>query len=47
MMFGYACNDNEDFMPVPIWLAHRLSMRLTQVRRSGEVPTCVPTARPK
>ena len=38
MMFGYACNDNEDFMPVPIWLAHRLSMRLTQVRRSGEVP---------
>jgi S-adenosylmethionine synthetase len=38
MMFGYACNDNEDFMPVPIWLAHRLSMRLTQVRRSGQVP---------
>jgi S-adenosylmethionine synthetase len=38
MMFGYACNDNEDFMPVPIWLAHRLSMRLTQVRRSGLVP---------
>jgi len=37
MMFGYACNDNEDYMPVPIWLAHRLSMRLTQVRRSGEV----------
>jgi S-adenosylmethionine synthetase len=37
MMFGYACNDNEDFMPVPIWLAHRLSMRLTQVRRSGQV----------
>jgi S-adenosylmethionine synthetase len=38
MMFGYACSDNDDFMPVPIWLAHRLSMRLTQVRRSGEVP---------
>jgi len=38
MMFGYACNDNEDFMPLPIWLAHRLSMRLTQVRRSGLVP---------
>lgn len=38
MMFGYACNDNEDFMPVPIWLAHRLSMRLSQVRRSGLVP---------
>jgi len=38
MMFGYACNDNDDFMPLPIWLAHRLSMRLAQVRRSGLVP---------
>ena len=38
MMFGYACSDNEDFMPLPIWLAHRLSMRLAQVRRSGLVP---------
>ena len=38
MMFGYACDDNDDFMPLPIWLAHRLSMRLAQVRRSGEVP---------
>jgi len=38
MMFGYACDDNEDFMPLPIWLAHRLSMRLAQVRRSGQVP---------
>jgi S-adenosylmethionine synthetase len=37
MMFGYACDDNEDFMPLPIWLAHRLSMRLAQVRRSGLV----------
>ncbi len=38
MMFGYACDDNADFMPLPIWLAHRLSMRLAQVRRSGLVP---------
>ncbi len=38
MMFGYACDDNDDYMPLPIWLAHRLSMRLSQVRRSGEVP---------
>jgi len=38
MMFGYACDDNSDFMPLPIWLAHRLSMRLSQVRRSGLVP---------
>ena len=37
MMFGYACSDNEDHMPLPIWLAHRLSMRLSQVRRSGQV----------
>jgi S-adenosylmethionine synthetase len=37
-MFGYACSDNDDFMPLPIWLAHRLSMRLSQVRRSGLVP---------
>src|SRR6202451_1801836 len=38
MIFGYACSDNDDFMPLPIWLAHRLSMRLSQVRRSGQVP---------
>src|SRR3984957_14903051 len=38
MMFGYACDDNDDFMPLPIWMAHRLSMRLSQVRRSGQVP---------
>lgn len=37
MMFGYACDDNADFMPLPIWLAHRLSMRLSQVRRTGAV----------
>ena len=38
MMFGYACDDNSDFMPLPIWLAHRFSLRLSQVRRSGLVP---------
>jgi len=38
MMFGYACSDNEDFMPTPVWLAHRLSMRLSQARRTGAVP---------
>ncbi len=38
MMFGYACQDNDDYMPLPIWLAHRLAMRLAQVRHSGLVP---------
>jgi S-adenosylmethionine synthetase len=38
LMFGYACDDTEDLMPLPIWLAHRLAMRLAQVRRTGQLP---------
>jgi len=38
MMFGYACDDTPDLMPMPIWLAHRLSERLSEVRRAGVVP---------
>ncbi|HVC15591.1 MAG TPA: methionine adenosyltransferase [Acidimicrobiales bacterium] len=38
MMFGYACDETPDLMPMPIWLAHRLSQRLSQVRRVGVLP---------
>ncbi|MDN5789680.1 MAG: methionine adenosyltransferase [Micrococcales bacterium] len=38
LMFGYACDDTAELMPLPIHLAHRLSERLTQVRKSGELP---------
>ena len=38
LMFGYACKDTPTLMPMPIYLAHRLTSRLAHVRKSGQLP---------
>ena len=38
MMFGYACDETEEYMPLAISMAHRLTRRLSEVRKSGTAP---------
>lgn len=42
MMFGYACNETEELMPMPIHLAHQLTKKLTAVRKSNELDYLLP-----
>ncbi|MDO4280849.1 MAG: methionine adenosyltransferase, partial [Peptococcaceae bacterium] len=42
MMFGYACDETDTYMPFPVYYAHELTRKLAAVRKSGEVPFLLP-----